>query len=168
MADERMLVVELRIKGTSSDDSSGNEEEGMTTALTPKGENKDKNKKQNTKLAIMSYAFSSTLNKAREDINNSINRYFNLSENYIAQNYYNNVKTSIGKASSLITTLKVGGSIGGVAGMAVGLGMWGVGQYLQYSARMSSYYSGLNATNYGTAFGQERAGLYDNGRGTEN
>lgn len=167
MADERMLVVELRIKGASSDDSS-NGGEGMTTALTPKGENKDKNKKQDTKLVLTSYVFNSTINKIREDTDNSISRYFNLSENYIAQNYYNNVKTSIGKATSLAAYLKTGFSIAGPVGMVTSLGLWGAGQYLQYSARMSSYYSGLNATNYGTAFGQERAGLYDNGRGTEN
>lgn len=169
MADERKLVVEFTLKNPESSNDSGMSEGVGQTALNAQGENEvNKKKKKNTTVVIGTYLFNQALNSVKQDANLALTRYFNLSENYLAQTDYQNVMTSISKVSSFASTVGVGLSLGGPVGAAIGIGAWGVNEFISYQSRMSGYYSNLNATNFGTAWGQERAGLYDGGKGTEN
>ena len=175
MSDERMLVVELRIHDL---DGGGNNQ--SETAIDSEGKNNDnKKKKKNKALSALSslggYALSQTINSLEQTVDLSVNRYFNMSENYVAQTAYGNIKKGIGMVSSLTTSVMSGvtmgsafGPVGMLIGGALSVGAWGLNQYQQYLDRMNSYYTALNETNFGTSWARQRAGLYDGGRGTEN
>lgn len=101
----------------------------------------------------------------------AVNRFFTLSEDYISQNIYNNVKHTINKGISLgktafsIGTMAVTGNIpGAIVTGAISI----INEGMQYYQRMSGYYQALNATNYQTGFSATRAGLVNDSRGTEN
>lgn len=104
------------------------------------------------------------------------NRYFNLTEDYMAENQMNLIDAYVGRAKTLASDLysgaKIGAMVGGPIGAVVGL----IGGIITYEAdkaitirqRESQWYSQLNATNAQTGWQQARLGLIDNGRGTEN
>lgn len=98
----------------------------------------------------------------------SINRYFNLSEDYITENSYKNTMTTISKAKGAVTSVIGGAMAGGVVGGIVAAVGWAGSEILQNQAALSSYYQSINATSMQTEFSRTRAGLVDNGRGTEN
>lgn len=170
MADERKLVVEFTLKNSNSSADDGLSEGIGQTALNKKGQNKkrDDEKEKSMVPIIGSYLFNQSLNSIKQDANLALTRYFNLSENYLAQNDYQNIMTTINKASSFASAAGAGLFVAGPIGAAIGVGAWGVGELISYQSRMSEYYRNLNAINFGTAWGQERAGLYDGGKGTEN
>ena len=58
--------------------------------------------------------------------------------------------------------------VGGPVGAAVGAVSWGVNEFIQNKANLSGYYQDLNASNFNMQFNRTRAGLIDEGRGTEN
>ena len=58
--------------------------------------------------------------------------------------------------------------VGGPTGAVIGAAGWVGSEILQNQASLSSYYSSINATSMQTEFSRTRAGLVDNGRGTEN
>lgn len=99
----------------------------------------------------------------------SLNRYFNMSENYQLQNALNNVKTAYSKAKGLASSVVSGAMAGGVVGAGIGLASWGLNEAIQYQARMGQYYSSLNEMNMNLNYSTTRiGGLVDNNRGTEN
>lgn len=101
------------------------------------------------------------------------NRYFTLKEDYISEQTYRNIKTTISKTTGFLTATVSGavagasgaGPIGAGIGAALGAIGYGIGQVFQQQARMSSYYQQLNSTNYQTNFIAQRAGLVN---GTQN
>lgn len=101
-------------------------------------------------------------------VDTTVNRNLSLTENYIGQQTLSNVKTILGKAESLFTSVAFGASVGGPVGAAVAVASWGTSQYFDYLNKKSSYYQALNATNAQTEFSQTRAGLYNEGKGTLN
>lgn len=129
-------------------------------------------KKADKSLFGKTYFFTHTYNtikslsKSATDL--SIQRYFNLSENYLAENTYNNIKNNIQKAGGLASSVISGGMLGGVAGAAVGAVAWGANELISYNNTLSSYHSAINTSVMGTQFSNIRASLYNNGRGTEN
>lgn len=102
-------------------------------------------------------------------------RYLNLSEDYLSQNTYNQVKAhySITKkalssiASGAARGAMVGGGAGAIVGGLISAASFGVKQSLEISKTMSQAYQQLNATNFNTQYNAKRAGLYDGSRGTE-
>lgn len=106
----------------------------------------------------------------------SLNRYFSMSENYMAETDYQNTMTMINKGKSLFSTISsaalAGGAVGGPMGAAISsiaaAGVWGINEYVNYQQRMSNYYQNLNATRYQTEFDRTRLGLTNEGKGTEN
>ena len=103
-----------------------------------------------------------------QSANLSMSRYFRMSENYLAEQEFENFKTSVGKVKNFGSAVIAGAILGNVPGAVVGAAAFAVTEAISYKGRMSNYYSALNATKYGTEFGAERAGLYDGGKGTEN
>ena len=128
------------------------------------------------KVAILSYGLQQAKQITTQAFTFNIDRKLSLTENYLAQNEYNNFKTTISKAKSLagtvgsgaITGAQVGGVWGAVIGAVIGTVAWGAGQYTENRANLSSYYQEINTTNYNSQFSRTRAGLVDGGRGTEN
>lgn len=128
------------------------------------------------KVAILGYGLQQAKQLTTQAFTFNIDRKLSLTENYLAQNEYNNFKTTISKAKSLIGTTgsgivagaQTGGVWGAVIGGVIGAATWGVGQYTENRANLSSYYQEINTTNYNSQFSRTRAGLVDGGRGTEN
>ena len=127
------------------------------------------------KTVILNQAYQSVKQTTLNALDMSINRYFSLKEDYLAETTYNNVKTSISKvtglAASAINGAMMGSSLGpagSIAGAVIGATAFGVNEFLGYQTRYSNYYKNLNEANFQTGFGQMRAGLVNGSRGTEN
>jgi hypothetical protein len=106
----------------------------------------------------------------------SISNYLTLSEDYMAENTINKVKTAISKVTSIGGTIlsstlagaQMGGGVGAVAGMVIGSTTAVYNEVLSYQTRMSSYYQSLNASNISKDYAKRRSGYVDSGKGTEN
>lgn len=127
------------------------------------------------KTMVVLKAVDEVLSQAKRMAVSTGNRYFNLSEDYMAENQMTLVNAYVGRAKSLASDLITGaqigstfGPIGTVVGLIAGGVMFGVDSAIQIRERQSSWYSQLNATNYQTEWSQARMGLIDGGRGTEN
>lgn len=127
------------------------------------------------KSVLLNQAFTLAKNNITQGFDSQFSRYTDLKEDYKLENTYSHIKTSVSKVqgvgASLITGAMVGatvGPVGALVGATVSLTSYGVSEALAYSSRMSKYNSQLNATNYGTNYNRVRAGLVDNGKGTEN
>ena len=113
---------------------------------------------------------------ALKGLNVSVNRYFSLSENYMAENDFSNFKSTInglGRITGSITTFAsvgfsingpTGAAVGAIAGAIAGTANEGMNAY----QRTGSYYQSINATRYQTEFDRTRMGLTNEGKGTEN
>lgn len=170
------LIVELRIKDASGD-SSTDDGTPQQEDLKPKKTDKEKEKRIKKIKQAGNYALNQVMHDVRANVSLTTSRYFNMSENYLLEQDMNNFMGIAGKINSGVSTVFLGGKIGHAIapgiGTAIGAGIgavtWGAGQYIGYQAKLNSYYTSLNAVNYGIAFSKERAGgLYDGGRGTEN
>jgi hypothetical protein len=60
------------------------------------------------------------------------------------------------------------GPVGVLIGGAIGVTTWHFNQDIQNKANLSSYYQQLNSANFNTQFNRTRAGLINEGRGTDN
>ena len=148
------------------------------------GEEYKKPSKGTATVAAVSYIASQAKQVAEQSISAGWNRYTTLQEDYIAENRINNIKTSVNNVKSMAqsslkgatTGAQLGGAIGGpwgaAAGAAVGVvagtTFWGVNQHLKNQQKLSGYYQQLNQTTFQTYLDSSRAGLVDNGRGTQN
>ena len=140
-----------------------------------KNVNSEPNKVQEAK-ALVKMGAEKVGNIVMQTAQVSLNRYFSMSENYMAETDYQNAMTLINKGkslySSLTTSALAGGAVGGPFGVAVGaiIGAtsWAANEYVNYQQRMSNYYQNLNATRYQTEFDRTRMGLTNEGKGTEN
>ncbi len=107
-------------------------------------------------------------------VNNSVTRYYQLSEDYIGQNNLNNIKANIGKAKSMGSSIisgatagmTFGGPIGAVIGGISSGAMSGFKMYQDYKQQVFNYYNSMNNTNINTAYNAKRAGLYTGGKDT--
>ena len=134
-----------------------------------------KNTKKIKKEIVKAEAYKNAIVQVRDTTLNiaemSLNRYFTLSEDYMSQNIYNNVKKSINKGMQLLKTtgaVATMAATGNVVGAVATAGLAVINEGIQYYSRMSNYYQALNATNYQTGFSATRAGLVNDSRGTEN
>lgn len=120
-------------------------------------------------------AYNSSKQLIGQALSTGLNAYFNISEDYLTQQVCNNIQRTISLGSSMASSVESGvmvgaafGPVGALIGGTLGFATGAVNAQINYNARMSGYYSALNATNYGTQFSRTRAGLTNNGRGTEN
>ena len=167
MADDRKVVVEIKLK----------DDEDVVANVT---QNQDEETKDTTfKMLMKNVIVMQTFDLAKDTLTRAVDigitRHFSLQEDYIGENIYSNAKTTISKVSNLATSVIGGatagaqlGGVGAVAGAVVGLASWGIGEAFSINERQSNYARTLNASKYGSEFAQTRAGLINNGRGTEN
>lgn len=127
------------------------------------------------KTVILNQAYQHAKQMLSQTIDLSLNRYYTLTEDYLGQTNYQHIRTAYGKVTGLASAIAGGamaGSITGPGGAVVGAiisaASWGVNQYVQNKANLSNYYQDLNASNFNTEFNRTRAGLVNEGRGTEN
>lgn len=102
----------------------------------------------------------------KETIDPTITRYLNLKEDYLAENDYAQIKSTISRTTGFLASVAGGaivgakaGPIGAVVGAAISGVSYSVRQVIQYQQKMSGFYQQLNATNMQTAFMAQRAGL---------
>ena len=172
MAETRKITIEIITK------------EGSDTTPKPVGvqpENTESKEKASSegKMLLKSVILNQGYNTAKrlivQGVEANINNYLALSEDYMAENTYNLVKTTISKATGFTSSIISGataGSVGGVAGAVVGGIIGGVGygvsEVIGYQSRMSGYYRALNSSAIEKDYFSRKSGLYDNGKGTEN
>lgn len=169
MADTRKITIEL-IQKTEGDE-------------TPKTPDEDKDKKKSDsegktllKSIILNQGYKVAKKMVIQSVEASVNRYLTLTEDYMAQDTYNMVKTSIDKATTAgtaiiggaVTGAKVGGAVGAGVGAVIGTIGFGVSEVISYQSRMSGYFRALNASNIEMNYARKRAGLMDGSKGTEN
>lgn len=154
--------------------------DGSTPKPTPVKPSDDSDKASNEgktllKSVILNQGYKVAKQMIVSSVEASVNRYLTLTEDYMAQNTYNAVKTSISKittGSSAIVGSAMAGSIVGPIGTAVGAVIGTIGfatsEFISYQSKMSSYYRALNASNIEMNYARKRAGLTDGSRGTEN
>lgn len=163
MAEERRIIVEIVSTINNIEEETKEELPGSQENTEKKSKNVDVSARSLAMLALNGLKQSGNL-----AISGITSRYFSLSENYMAENDYNNIMTTIGKATSLAFTIKTGASVGGAVGAVIAGAAWGAKEFISYQNRMSGYYQALNATNYQTQFDRSRLGLTNEGKGTEN
>ena len=123
------------------------------------------------KNVFINQAYQQAKQLISQTLSTSINRYFELSEDYMTENSYKNTMTMLGKAKSAATSIIGGAMVGGVVGGIVAAIGWAGSEYIQNQAALSSYYSSINSTNMQTDFSIMRSGnsaLINMGRGTDN
>lgn len=120
-------------------------------------------------------SFENVVNITTTAIQMDVNRYFQFSEDYKNQAYLGNIKNNISKAKNLGSSILSGavtGSMFGPVGAGIGAAMGAVTSSIDmirsYDTLKANYESSLNATRISTTWQAQRAGLYNNGRGTEN
>lgn len=165
--DTRKITIE--ILGVDSGGSS-KKETSASTKISNKKQTK-KMKEEIVKAEVYKNAVKQVANTAINVAEFQANRYFTFSEDYISQNLYNNIKTSINKATqitgSVINAAMMAAS-GNIPGAIISGASLAINEGMQYYQRVSSHYQSLNATNYQTGFSSTRAGLVNDSRGTEN
>lgn len=159
--DTRKITIEIIGGGSGSEE---NNEDTIDKELNPK---ETKEKKTGAEIWLNMVAqrafslFTSTLES-------SANRYFYMKEDYLGEQVYRNVKSNIGKVSGAITTIAAGAKIGGGVGAAIATVGVVANEGLSVFNKYASLENQMNTLNYGMEFSRTRAGLVDNGRGTEN
>lgn len=168
MANEKRIIVE--IKTTTYQEKK--QQEGSPKKVVQ--DNKQEKKEEDTK-AFAAMAVRKVSDLVVNSVEVSMNRYFSMSENYIAETDLKNTMTVINKGRSLVSTVATSamagvalGPYGAAAGAIIGASLWVGNEIINYQQRMSNYYQNLNATNYQTEFDRTRMGLTNEGKGTEN
>ncbi len=168
MAETRKITIEIIQKS----------EEGQPKP-TPKEDETQKEKsnegKTLLKSVILNQGYQTAKRLIKQSVDAGINNYIALSEDYFAEQTYNNVMLGVSKMTSGMSSIVSGataGSVAGIGGMIIGgiIGAvgWGASEYISYQARMGGYYRTLNASIIEKDYAKRKAGYYDGGHGTEN
>lgn len=171
MADTRKITIEIITSDANTGQVNVVNNYSTTEVNSAKGEGKTL-----LKSVILNQSYQTAKKLTIQTVEANINHYLTLSEDYIAQNTVNNVKTVINKVTSAGSTIMggvtsgatVGGFAGAIVGGVIATVGYGVSEYISYQSRMSGYYASLNASNIETNYAQRRAGYTNGSRGTEN
>jgi hypothetical protein len=180
MADTRKITIEILNSESGSNDS---EKSGNIGADDNIGKTINKimhpiKSAENVtigKTVILNQAYQQAKQMLTQTIDLSLNRYYTLTEDYLGQTNYQHIRTAYGKVTGLASSIAGGAMTGGMAGpvgaaigAVIGATSWGINQTIQNQANLSGYYQDLNAANFNMQFNRTRAGLVNEGRGTDN
>lgn len=182
MADLRRVVIEIRpytTRGTPAtstpNNPSGQEDTDATNTEYLLHPMKNTNKELVAKKRLVAYAGTKALSVITNSLSTSTNRYFALKENYLAETTYRNVLSGISKTSSFASSIIGGATIGGALGVGgatvgavIGAIGWGANEIVSGISTYSNAMIELGNSIYQTNFSQERYGLINGGRGTDN
>ena len=148
--------------------------------VAPEGEEKVKAKTQKQGVsALGSIVANEAFKQAKTIIKNlgtySLNRYFNLTEDYLSEQTMQNVTTAIEKVTSIGTTIAGAVTIGSSFG-PVGIALtttiatvgWLINDGIEKEKRWQTARLAQNNANYNREFSAIRAGLIDGSKGTLN
>lgn len=175
MADTRKIVIEI----TQGNGGSSNQPSNKNKVNKDFQELLHPLKKLKTEILGENVLINQAFDTAKKAILNSVsvtaNRYFNLKEDYLSENLVNNALTAVGKVTSFGSAVASGAilgssvtGIGTAVGAAIAATGWVVNEGISMYGQLSNYYQSINATTYQTQFSRVRAGLINEGRGTEN
>ncbi|MDY4822857.1 MAG: hypothetical protein SO148_03575 [Candidatus Onthovivens sp.] len=149
-------------------------------SVSPEGEEKVKTKTQNQGVsALGSIVANESFKQAKTIIKNigtySLNRYFNLTEDYLSEQTMQNVTTAIEKVTSFGTTIAGAVTVGSAFG-PVGIALtttiatvgWLINDGIEKEKRWQTARLTQNNANYNREFSAIRAGLIDGSKGTLN
>lgn len=175
MPDNRKITIEILSSTNDKQQIENDAEQQMEQSIGNTMKTKVGGSSQSVKAAVLVRAFEQVAQLVIQAAEQTIERNYTLSEDYIGKANLNNIKTAIGKATGLVGSAGSGaiagasfGPVGAVVGAVVGAGVYVGSEYLNNRAALSSRYQVLNAANINVEFARKRSGLYDEGRGTEN
>lgn len=99
--------------------------------------------------------------------NQSLSRYYSVTEDYIGENYKQNFDKALNTAQNISSSVIQGALVGGLPGAIIGGASAALSTVASEKQRINNYYTSLNATNYQTEFNRTRSALVDNNRNTE-
>lgn len=117
---------------------------------------------------LINQAYNQAKSVVKQAVNTTLNMYYNMKEDYMFENNVNQIKTIVGKVSSLAISVYGGFKVGNVGGALISGAGWLINEGISQGTRIRDLYSQINSSNYDKAFTRQRVGLTDNGRGTEN
>lgn len=157
-ADTKKITIEIIGKGSEKDGEKD-------------GEKKQKSGKKNKKSDGQIW-LSMVAQRAKEIVISTIetdaSRYFYMKEDYLGETLYRNIKNNVGKAIGAASTIAAGAKVGGGVGAAIAAVGVAVNEGFSIYNKYATLENQMNTLNYGMEFSRTRAGLVDNGRGTEN
>ena len=152
-----------------------------TPTPTPNQEEEVKEKTQNNSMSLLASvvvneAFQQTKKIVKNLATYSLNRYFNLTEDYMSEQTMNNVLTAINKTTSLFATtaggavagFSAGGPVGAIIAGSVALVGYSINDYIEKQKRWQTARLSQQNANYNREFSAVRAGLVDGSKGTMN
>lgn len=160
--DTKKITIEIISKGDGS---------GENTPPSPAEDelNPKENKTQKSAAQIwLNMVAQRAFSLFTSTLESSANRYFYMKEDYLGEQVYRNVKSNISKMSGAVQTIVAGAKIGGGVGAAIATVGVVANEGLSVFNKYASLENQMNTLNYGMEFSRTRAGLIDNGRGTEN
>lgn len=168
MADERKIVIELKVLGSGDGESKETGE--------PENKEKELSSKEKAKKSAIKQTVNWAFNEIESQVMYQVGLYCSLTDDYKTQLILNNVETTVNKvkglASSAISGALIGAKIGvgpGAAiGAAIGVGMDIISEGLSIARQYDQQKLNLAMTDRQTQYMQSRLGLIDNGRGTQN
>lgn len=117
---------------------------------------------------FLNYAAKRAWSVLKQATISTANRYWSLTEDYLAQNTFNNTMNVINETIGFGSTLAAGFAIGGAVGSGIAAVGYGAAKAISTVNEYSNLRQTINTTNYNMQFQRTRMGLVDNGRGTEN
>ena len=111
-------------------------------------------------MVLVNQAVELGFNLVKQSLEDSFQRHQSLYEDYIGQYTTRNMSSLLKKGATALLALYAGGPIGAVA--------FATEEIFSSFNKYANALQQLNTTDYNTNFGRVRAGLVNNGRGTEN
>lgn len=175
MADERRIVIELKLNNSGSNDDEESKEDKNLTKILKFAQHPIKSSEE--ALLGKNIIFYSFYQQAKQSIKSNglyfINQYFNLTENYKAEQDLNNTLSYMSNGASFFGSILAGALVGNkagntVAGAIVGAGMGVVNVVLNSYKAYDQQNIRLASMNIQSNYQKVRLGLIDDGRGTQN
>ena len=160
MADDtRRIVIEILNAETGGD---------ITKKKKKTDEEIEQEKKERMAKAIQHQAVRTAKKLAKQAADASASHYIRMKEDYMFENNFNAIKTAASKGFGLYSAVAMGTAVGGPVGAAIGAAGWAVSETISIGSKWLDTYATMNELSYNKTFSRTRAGLTDNGKGTEN
>lgn len=181
MADERRIVIELKVTGsgeTGGKGASGSDEKGndLTDFLRAVQNPLGTMEKATLGKSIIAYnIYQQAKSFVKTTALFQLERYYNLTENYKGEQDLSNTLSVLSHLMEMSTSIVGGaiagakaGPVGAVAGMFVGYASWGVNTVFNSWKAFDQQSRELQTMNMQSSYQRVRLGLIDDGRGTQN
>ena len=184
MADDRRIIIELKVSGSSDGDSKKREKESdklvdfLQKAQNPLGtlEKSIINEATLGKTEMVNYMWQQTKALAKNAIFYTVHKYYNLTENYKAEQDLNNTLSLISHVGEAYTSViggaiagaKAGGGWGAAIGAVAGATFWAGNTVINAMKAWDQEGIQLNTMRIQSGYQKARLGLIDDGRGTQN